>query len=366
MGIVLLFQTFQYYLTASQLLQRHQTHLASIQQSLTCQICLDLLYNPFALAPCGHVACHDCLVRWFTAPGPGENPENQGHAAANGVRGHHVHKRKTCPICRARVSERPVVVWGMKDMVNALTRSKLVETPSTSGRDVASSSNDNHNGQAGTPDPWQGIFRPVRTAYGGHHPLNPWWHTWGGDEPGFPPERVDGSVEDVGMFDAEDHVFRCLDCMHEIWGGHCSQCDREYPGHPEAGDDDEDEEDERDLREAGGDYSDEDLHGLSIGEMLERIEGDGAIWPFGMDGDSEDEEEIISDDDDDVAWEIEAIYRGGGPLILDDEDDDDDDDDDEPVFAHISEAEDQHEEAHESDGYESSFIDDGGEDSDGF
>lgn len=254
------------------------------------------------------------------------------------------------------------MVWGMKDMVNALIRSKLVETPSASGRDVASSSNDNHSGQA---DPWQRIFRPVRTAYGGHHPFNPWWHD-AGDEPVFPPERVDGPVEDVGMFDAEDHVFRCLDCMHEIWGGQCSQCDREYPGHPEAGDDDEDEDEERDLIEIGGDYSDEDLHGLSIGEMLERIEGGGgAIWPFGMDGDSEDEEEILSDED--TAWEIGAIYRGGGPIILgEDDDDDDEDDDDEPVFAHISEAEEQHAEEHESDGYESSFIDDGGEDSDGF
>lgn len=245
----------------------------------------------------------------------------------------------------------------MKDMVNALIRSKLVETPSASGRNVASSSNDNHSGTTNaTADPWQRIFPPIRTAYGGRPPFNPWWRDWAGDEPLYPHERVDGPVVDVGMFDAEDRVYRCIDCMHEIWGGRCSQCDREYPSHPEAGDEDEDDDEEGDLMENGGDYSDDDLHGLSIGEMLERIEGGGgAIWPLGGDVDTEDEEEILSDEDGDVAWDLGAIFRGGGPLILDEEDDEDD----EPVFAHISEAEEPQEE--EEDGYESSFIDDSGE-----
>ncbi len=328
---------------ALQLLKRHQTHLTSVQQSLTCQICLDLLYKPFALAPCGHVACYECLVRWFTAPGPGENePDNQnanrGRGTANGATGIHVHKRKTCPICRARVSERPVEVWGMKDMVNALVRSKLVETPNASG---ASSSNDSRNGQGRAPDPWHRIFRPVRTSFGGHHPFNPWWQDWTeDDEPVFGPERVDGPLEDVGMFDAEDHVYRCLDCMHEIWGGRCSSCDREYPGHSAAGDDDEDEED---VIEIEGDDSDVELygHGMSLGEMLDRIEGrDGGIWSFGGETDTEDEEDYTDEDG-----------EGGGGRFTWHEDEED-----EPLFAHIEEEVEVEDE--EEDKYESSFIDD--------
>ncbi|TEB32665.1 hypothetical protein FA13DRAFT_219564 [Coprinellus micaceus] len=46
-------------------LSTHQTLANSLAQSLTCQICLDLMYKPYALTPCGHVACYGCLVRWF-------------------------------------------------------------------------------------------------------------------------------------------------------------------------------------------------------------------------------------------------------------------------------------------------------------
>ena len=42
---------------------------------------------------------------------------------------------------------------------------------------------------------------------------------------------VEGSPDVFGMYDAEDQVYRCLDCMHEIWGGSCSQCGRHYSGH---------------------------------------------------------------------------------------------------------------------------------------
>lgn len=42
---------------------------------------------------------------------------------------------------------------------------------------------------------------------------------------------VEGLPGVFGMYDAEDQVYRCLDCMHEIWGGSCSQCGRHYSGH---------------------------------------------------------------------------------------------------------------------------------------
>lgn len=66
-------------------------------------------------------------------------------------------------------------------------------------------------------DPWQNIFRKPITDY-----------FRGGDL----PRLDDVPIEDIGMYDAEDGgIYRCLDCMHEIWDGICSGCRRLYPGH---------------------------------------------------------------------------------------------------------------------------------------
>lgn len=73
-------------------------------------------------------------------------------------------------------------------------------------------------------DPWKNIFRkPFVLGPYFHHP------------------RDDVAVEDIGMFDAEDGgIYRCLDCMHEIWpDGVCSGCQRQYPAHHALADADE-------------------------------------------------------------------------------------------------------------------------------
>ncbi|KAF8635618.1 hypothetical protein AX15_000257 [Amanita polypyramis BW_CC] len=333
----------------SQLLKKYQTHLTSVQQSLTCQICLDLLYRPFALAPCGHVSCYDCLVRWFTAPGAGEDAANNQNAdedrpAGGVVTGDHIHKRKTCPICRARVFERPVEVWGMKDMVNGLARSNLIGVVPSANADEASSPNNGRNAQSSentASDPWHKIFRFTRHVYGNHQFI-PFW-------PDQTFERVNGPLEDVGMYDVEDHVHRCLDCMHEIWGGRCSHCDRVYSGHPEVGDEEDDEEDIMNLDE---DLSnDEDGYGISLGELLERMdEGGEHIWHY-EEVDSEEEEEFFTDEE--VSWEEDPVYDGItlGPMIWHEAS--------EPLegIAYVEEVNDENE-----DEYDSSFIDDGDED----
>ena len=48
-------------------LASHKALLDTMLPSLTCQICLLLMSRPFALAPCGHVHCHSCLVNWFSS-----------------------------------------------------------------------------------------------------------------------------------------------------------------------------------------------------------------------------------------------------------------------------------------------------------
>ncbi|KAH9058039.1 hypothetical protein EDB83DRAFT_2520935 [Lactarius deliciosus] len=77
-------------------------------------------------------------------------------------------------------------------------------------------SNEAASGESADPeppsrDPWTNVFPPLPLRTG----LSP----------------TGGSPDAFGMFDAEDQVYRCLDCMHEIWGRSCSHCGRYYDGH---------------------------------------------------------------------------------------------------------------------------------------
>ncbi|KAI0057272.1 hypothetical protein BV25DRAFT_1831253 [Artomyces pyxidatus] len=165
-------------------LRAHKALLASFVPSLTCQVCLDLLHRPFTLAPCGYVACHSCLVNWFTAPPQEPDPLPV------------LSRRKTCPHCRAVVRERPTEVRGIKDMVAALVSSGLAPDFPPPPADNAER------------DPWAGIFRDP-TA----------------------PAALDGPMGELGMWDAEDDCYRCLDDNHELVEGKCTHCDRVYIGH---------------------------------------------------------------------------------------------------------------------------------------
>ena len=226
-----------------QILQRHKNHLAQHQQSLTCQICLDLMHKPFALAPCGHITCYNCLIRWFTAlqnsnaTGAADDnanplPENVDEVqlivnGAEAKRGTYLRRRKTCPLCRATVLQRPVEMWGIKSMVVTLVNSKLVDlpvptTPPNSTPGGANNTDDTNN------DPWRNIFYPTN--------INARLE---------PLVQNQADREDMGMYDNEDGgIYRCIDCFHEIWGGVCSGCNRGYPGHE--GDDDDIDDYDRD------------------------------------------------------------------------------------------------------------------------
>ncbi|KAH9942040.1 hypothetical protein B0H21DRAFT_751345 [Amylocystis lapponica] len=190
----------------NKLIADHATLVSTLQNSLTCQICLDLMHKPYALAPCGHSACYDCLVAWFRSPPANGDQANPLPATL---------RKKTCPHCRAIVIERPTEVWAVKDMVAALVKSGLANLPVPAA-------------DAPVPapaDPWQNIFPPPRRAGPGHAPA------------------LADVLELIGMHDPEDGgIYRCVECNHEIWDGVCSSCGREYPGHGMDGDDDDDDD----------------------------------------------------------------------------------------------------------------------------
>ncbi|KAF8910648.1 hypothetical protein CPB84DRAFT_1764263 [Gymnopilus junonius] len=323
--------------TQTKLLERHQTHFSNHQQSLTCQICLDLMHKPYALAPCGHTTCYPCLVRWFTAPQdpemPGmnanpapENPENIDTLldSAQARRGTFTRRRKKCPVCRAVVIDRPIEMWGIKGMVVTLVRSGLADLPVAVEPSTPAE-------EGGNTDPWRNIFRKSGPG-----------HRFGGvfdalfGPPVNPPEQGEGDRERMGWYDAEDGgIYRCIACYHEIWDGICTACRRRYPGHGGHSDDEDEDEDEPDWGDVRG-------HFWSRPDI------------FGESDDLEDDED--DDDDDDGLPDLHlhpylrrnpftGLYPGH------------------PLAAHglIEEVgdEDDDEENEENSDYEGSFIDDG-------
>ncbi|KAG2130094.1 hypothetical protein BD769DRAFT_1667015 [Suillus cothurnatus] len=191
----------------AELLTAHQSVLSNICQALTCQICLDVMYKPYALAPPGVPA----IVR-----------------------------KKTCPHCRAVVRDRPAEIWTIKNLAHLIVKSGLANVPPH-------------------PEAQANVDRPC------------------GQEAENEPRRG----EDVGMLDMEDGgIYRCLDCMHEIWDGVCTSCGRRYPGHEE-----------------GEDWSDDEL-GLDFGPGVEEFDPEDDPGWIGLEegeGDDEDDGLAIAD-----------------------------------------------------------------------
>ncbi|KAG6914847.1 hypothetical protein DXG01_014979 [Tephrocybe rancida] len=337
------------------LLRQHQSHTTQVHQALTCQICLDLLHKPFALAPCGHVVCYPCLVRWFTAPEAAGGPHNLEEDIPGRARTSHSHKKKNCPICRTTITERPVEVWGIKGMVTGLTRSGLVELPAPAPEAEAEPSTSTSD------DPWRNIFpRANRRLF--LDMFEP--------RPPRPPREGGEGLEDMGMYDADDGgIYRCIDCMHEIWRGVCTHCERRYPGHHPADDDEDDEaldfhHPAREFRGllqllangppghigAHADYitnsDSEDSVGMMFGEELDDDEDDEED---GIDAENVRHRPPPYDPLRPFAARIDGPFGGFFDL----------DHDEETGIAHIDEeVQLEGESGEESDGYESSFIDD--------
>ncbi|KAJ3790056.1 hypothetical protein GGU10DRAFT_431218 [Lentinula aff. detonsa] len=201
--------------TKSALICRHESAMSQIQQNITCQICLDLLYKPYALAPCGHIACYSCLMSWFSRPT--EEGADQPPIYL---------RKKSCPHCRTTVRDTPVEVWAIKNMVNSLGSTGLLVGLPLSPEPVAGSSSGIQTGSVIEPlkkELWKDIFYPHRSSF-----------------------LSLASREDAGIRDDEDGgVYRCVDCMHEIADGACTHCHRIYRAHGdfEFGDDLEDDDD---------------------------------------------------------------------------------------------------------------------------
>ncbi|KAJ7065337.1 hypothetical protein C8F01DRAFT_1125275 [Mycena amicta] len=120
--------------TVSTKLSRNEQLVQSIESSLQCQICIEIVSKPHLIVPCGHIFCLGCLQQWFRAA-PAEDED------AMNFEDHLLHREKKCPMCRTRVVRRPVPVFVVKDVANALhppAPSSVVDDDSA--------------------DPWKGLF----------------------------------------------------------------------------------------------------------------------------------------------------------------------------------------------------------------
>lgn len=140
-------------------------------------------------------------------------------------------------------------------MVGTMVRSGLIIPPVPESTEQAATS---ANGlvvadlNVRQNDPWHDIFRPARHRPGSVHDYLDFLRFPIRREP--PLARPDGeNNQETGMYDAEDHVYRCMDCMHEIHRGRCTNCARTYGGH-------------RNLEDGDSDDSDDDVEGLMMAE----------------------------------------------------------------------------------------------------
>ncbi|KAJ7036505.1 hypothetical protein C8F04DRAFT_953613 [Mycena alexandri] len=125
--------------------RKHEELLQTIEASLQCQICIELLSKPNVLAPCGHVFCLECLQQWFrSAPGTDSDDDMDTEAHEQYL----LHRAKACPCCRTRVLRRPVPVFLVKSVVTAL-RGTPAATPLAIGVQGEEDA-----------DPWKGLFLP--------------------------------------------------------------------------------------------------------------------------------------------------------------------------------------------------------------
>ncbi|KAF8074702.1 hypothetical protein FPV67DRAFT_593446 [Lyophyllum atratum] len=122
--------------------EKKEELITTIEHSLQCQICMDLLNRPYALSPCGHILCLHCLREWFRKAPPSADDsdiEDDPHYILN--------RSKSCPCCRAVVIRRPVPVFVVKSVATAISNYKA----GTGARGRRSPSPDGN-------DPWKGLF----------------------------------------------------------------------------------------------------------------------------------------------------------------------------------------------------------------
>ncbi|GAV99247.1 ring finger domain protein [Lentinula edodes] len=111
---------------------------------LTCNICMEVFNNPFSLSPCGHTFCLRDLQEWFRKAPSMEYAMDDDIYDPEYI----MNCQKSCPTCRAIVIGRPLPVYSVKDIINALQKAKPNGGSAADHSTISSCSK----------DPWEGLF----------------------------------------------------------------------------------------------------------------------------------------------------------------------------------------------------------------
>lgn len=156
---------------------------------------------------CGHTACRTCLLQWFRSPNAYPAPDVEAVLPEDDL----TYRTKQCHLCRENVYIRPVRVFAVANIVEAIgltrTKSSPVANKIEGAPAVAKSET----------DLWAKTFPLDTTSY----------VTW----------------------DDADSVWRCPKCGSEVVSGQCQGCQAEFSDADDSSDDDDDE---------GEDLSDDD------------------------------------------------------------------------------------------------------------
>ncbi|KAF8343472.1 hypothetical protein F5887DRAFT_328061 [Amanita rubescens] len=110
--------------------------MSSFETMFQCQVCMDLLDEPYVLSPCGHVFCLHCLQEWFRRSPAAyyDDEENLGPPILS------------CPCCRTRVTHRPIPLFVLRDALAELrVQLRIENSPERPPANIYG-------------DPWEGIF----------------------------------------------------------------------------------------------------------------------------------------------------------------------------------------------------------------
>ncbi|KAL1412431.1 E3 ubiquitin ligase [Vanrija albida] len=165
--------------TKTTLLSDRDRHADALLQSLSCTVCFETLNDPHVLT-CGHAACKHCLLQWFRSPNAYRSAEIEDVQPDSKL----TFRTKLCHLCRAPVFTRPVRMFVLQSVLEAVG---LVDSS------VPTNSPDHTTADR---NPWKNIF---------------------------PPDPVSYTIPDE-----DDSVDRCPQCGHEIADGECSQCEEQF------------------------------------------------------------------------------------------------------------------------------------------
>jgi len=254
-------------------IEKQHAALMSMHASLQCQVCLELLTNPYVLGKCGHVCCQTCLESWFRhSPQAGAALLYGEDGGENDIPLHL--RQKSCPHCRAAVRVRPVPLYLIKGLTGVMSAPGLLDK---SVLEIQAEVQENATPAVTPDDPWEAFFPNV-------------------------PRRGAGLLVD----EEDGGVIRCEDCFYEVVDGQCVHCGRLYDiadafehdghalipwltGHLTDEDFDEDEDDESELSYEGS-FIDDHPVGFHLFDFL-------------GDDDDDDDESLGSEDERDARIE---------------------------------------------------------------